>query len=51
MIKLLVVLAFVVGLIVGAVGGYFIRKNNAEKVDAAMSTAEAKAKEIANKVK
>jgi uncharacterized protein (UPF0333 family) len=51
MIKLLVVLAFVVGLIVGAVGGYFIRKNNAEKVDAVMTEAEAKAKEVIDKVK
>lgn len=49
MIKLLVV--FVVGLVIGAVGGYFIRKNNAEKVDSAMSTVEAKAKEVINKVK
>lgn len=49
MIKLMVI--FVVGVVIGAVGGYFVRKNNAEKVDAAMSVAEAKAKEIANKVK
>lgn len=37
-------IAFVVGLVIGAVsgaiGGYYVRKNNPEKVDAAMTEAE-----------
>lgn len=45
------IITFVVGLLVGAIGGYYIRKNNADKVDAAMSEVQTKAEEVVKKVK
>jgi uncharacterized protein YneF (UPF0154 family) len=40
------IITFVVGLLVGAIGGYYIRKNNAIKVDATITKAETIIKKV-----
>lgn len=40
------IIAFIVGLLVGAVGGYYIRKNNADKVDSTITKAETIVKKV-----